>query len=239
MIYVTSDIHGNKERYQSLMSKINLKSDDTLYILGDVIDRHPDGIKILLEIMDSENIKMLLGNHEYMMRNALLVDYDETIVEDPNCIDLWYNNGGRVTHKAFKEQPLKVQRRILRFLNQLPVNIDLDVNGNRFKLVHATSLTKYSYYKRNSWYGDRYFDKIEYAVWQRWYRGDSKPRNYSMIFGHTPTCHYQKNNPMKIYRNGRIIGIDCGCGFPMKDYRGPRLACLRLDDMAEFYSEIF
>ena len=45
MIYVMSDIHGQKRRFDSVMKQINLQPDDTLYILGDVIDRNPDGIK--------------------------------------------------------------------------------------------------------------------------------------------------------------------------------------------------
>ena len=45
MIYVLSDIHGNTERYNSIMQQINLQESDTLYVLGDVIDRYPDGIK--------------------------------------------------------------------------------------------------------------------------------------------------------------------------------------------------
>ena len=39
MIYVMSDIHGQKRRFDSVMKQINLQPDDTLYILGDVIDR--------------------------------------------------------------------------------------------------------------------------------------------------------------------------------------------------------
>ena len=50
MIYVMSDIHGQKRRFDSVMKQINLQPDDTLYILGDVIDRNPDGIKILRQI---------------------------------------------------------------------------------------------------------------------------------------------------------------------------------------------
>ena len=47
MIYVMSDIHGQKRRFDSVMKQINLQPEDTLYVLGDVIDRNPDGIKIL------------------------------------------------------------------------------------------------------------------------------------------------------------------------------------------------
>ena len=77
MIYVMSDIHGNYRRFRSVLKQIKLKAADTLYILGDVIDRHPDGIKILRWVMARKNVKMLLGNHEYMMLRALGHPYDE------------------------------------------------------------------------------------------------------------------------------------------------------------------
>jgi serine/threonine protein phosphatase 1 len=48
MIYVMSDIHGQKRRFDSVMKQINLQPEDTLYVLGDVIDRNPDGIKIFV-----------------------------------------------------------------------------------------------------------------------------------------------------------------------------------------------
>ena len=38
MIYVMSDIHGQKRRFDSVMKQINLQPEDTLYVLGDVID---------------------------------------------------------------------------------------------------------------------------------------------------------------------------------------------------------
>lgn len=71
MIYVMSDIHGNAIRFNSIMEQIDLQPEDTLYILGDVIDRYPDGIRILRLLMSMPNVQMLLGNHEYMMLNAL------------------------------------------------------------------------------------------------------------------------------------------------------------------------
>ena len=51
MIFVMSDIHGNMRRFDSVMKQIELRPEDTLYILGDVIDRYPDGIRILRRIM--------------------------------------------------------------------------------------------------------------------------------------------------------------------------------------------
>ena len=87
MIYVMSDIHGQKRRFDSVMEQINLQPEDTLYILGDVIDRNPDGIRILRQIMAMPNAKMVLGNHEYMMLNALYYpapgDKRQTVHLDP------------------------------------------------------------------------------------------------------------------------------------------------------------
>ena len=106
MIYVLSDIHGNERRFASVMNQIGLQPEDTLYVLGDVIDRHPGGIRILRKLMAMPNAKMLLGNHEYMMLRALGYPYDsreeinETIRED--ALKLWYRNGGKVTHDYLK-----------------------------------------------------------------------------------------------------------------------------------------
>ena len=77
MTYVLSDIHGNERRFDSVLAQICLQPEDTLYVLGDVIDRHPGGIRILRRIMAMSNAKMLLGNHEYMMLRALGFPYDD------------------------------------------------------------------------------------------------------------------------------------------------------------------
>lgn len=51
MIYVMSDIHGNLRRFRSVMEQIQLQPEDTLYVLGDVMDRYPDGVTIMRELM--------------------------------------------------------------------------------------------------------------------------------------------------------------------------------------------
>ena len=100
MTYVVADLHGRADRFHEVLDKIAFSPADELYILGDVIDRNPDGIRLLEEIMAADNMHMLLGNHEYMMLQA---------VEDPlrklndwyTTQDLWYLNGGEVTEDAF------------------------------------------------------------------------------------------------------------------------------------------
>lgn len=137
-------------RFHSILRQINLQPEDTLYILGDVIDRHPHGIQILKEIMAMPNVKMLLGNHEYMMLRAIGEPYDgpnDIIESDPaDLIRLWYHNGGMVTHQSWKHTRLTIRAEILDYLKKLPLNIDIVVGGIPYKLVHAAALERYEDY---------------------------------------------------------------------------------------------
>ena len=71
MVYCTADIHGEFERFRRLLELICFSEEDTLYVLGDVIDRGPDGVKALEFIRERENIILLMGNHERMCVDAL------------------------------------------------------------------------------------------------------------------------------------------------------------------------
>lgn len=82
-VYVMSDVHGLKDRYDRMME--NIHEEDTLYILGDVIDRGPDGIVILQDVMQRSNVKMLMGNHEYMMLQYYQALKDEKWIYTIRC----------------------------------------------------------------------------------------------------------------------------------------------------------
>lgn len=58
MIFVCSDIHGNYEVYKKAVDKLSVN--DTLYILGDVIDRGPDGITIIQDMTLRDNVLIKL-----------------------------------------------------------------------------------------------------------------------------------------------------------------------------------
>lgn len=232
MIYVLSDIHGNQRRFTSIMEQIRLRPEDTLYVLGDVIDRHPGGLRILRRLMAMKNVKMLLGNHEYMMLRALGFPYDD-YADDGNAIAHWYRNGGKVTHDHLKRLRKTVRAEILAFLRALPLSYDIEVGGVSYKLVHGAPIETFD--------GDpKYKNPTHYAVWKRWETGDAPCGDYTMVFGHTPTRYYQDNVPMEVWADERRIGIDCGSGYPEEESeplsRYGRLACLRLDDGMIFYS---
>ena len=233
MIYVMGDIHGNLRRFDSVMDQIRLSPVDTLYVLGDVIDRHPDGLAILRRFMKMDNVRMILGNHEYMMLKAIGTPGVRSTLSLKN-LSLWYRNGGKVTHDALKRLRIETRKEIFAYLESLPLNIDLTVNDVRYKLVHGGPVEEYP-----EWHPD-YPDETFYAVWKRWSKYEQPSDDYTMIFGHTPTDHYQLGHILRIWYGERLIGLDCGSGFPEGpdpwDHHQGRLACLRLDDMQEFYS---
>ncbi len=238
MIYVMSDIHGNLRRFKSVMKKIDLQPEDTLYVLGDVVDRHPYGIEILQEIMAMPNAKMILGNHEHMMLNAM-VPQDTSLPwkRDGGLKDLklWYRNHGQVTEEHLKKLSQEDRQRLFDFLIGLPLSVDIVVGEKLYKLVHASPK---EFYHKDKW---GYLDQTQFAVWERIEDYTQIPDEYTLVFGHTPTLYYCAEDRLRIWHDKNKIGIDCGSGleeialtvFP---HQG-NLACLRLDDMQEFYSD--
>ena len=227
MIYVISDIHGNQRRFDSILRQICLQPEDTLYVLGDVIDRHPDGVRLLRHILSMPNARMLLGNHEYMMLRALGCPYDDH-VDTGTALEHWYRNGGKVTHDHWKHIRKSTRRQIVEYLLELPLQFDLEVAGVRYRLVHGAPVDAFDH-------DPKYKNPTHFAVWKRWTREDVLPEGPTMIFGHTPTQHYTGQLPMEIWYGDHCIAVDCGSGYPEES--GGRLSCLCLDDGRVFYSE--
>lgn len=224
MHYVLSDIHGNKEAFDTLLSLIQMQPDDHLYILGDVIDRGPDGIRLLQQIRAMQNCTLLLGNHEYMMVDCLRHpdDAEKTL--------RWMDNSCEDTFMHLSEFSQEELEDLLSYVESLPVQAEITVGGKAFLLVHAAPAELYDA-------GDSIYDNCtEFMVWHRLQNTDTLPEGKTVVFGHTPTWYF-RSTPLPsafIFHGRRMIGIDCGCGFP---HLGGQLGCIRLEDMTEYYSE--
>lgn len=68
MLYLISDIHGELHDFKKLLKKIKFdKEKDNMIIMGDILDRGPDGVALLEYIKPyilDNSMKLLLGNHE-------------------------------------------------------------------------------------------------------------------------------------------------------------------------------
>lgn len=241
MIYVISDIHGNKKAFDSILNQINLQPNDDLYILGDIIDRQEYGIELIQQIMKMDNVHMILGNHEYMMMDALGFPYevdDYTNINPTISKNNWFKNGGNVTYNAWIKLNNDEQEAIKKYLRDLPLNYDVEVNGRKFKLVHAVPTCLYDILIKH--HPDKIVEsKVQFAVWEReLIELMNEFDDFTTVFGHTPTVYFTNSLPMQIYCNRNIIGIDCGAAYTnTEENHDYRLACLRLNDMKKFYSE--
>ena len=212
--YVISDVHGEVDRFQAMLEQIEFSQEDILYILGDVIDRGPGGVEMLKTIMDTPNMHMILGNHEHMClkyysAHATMVD-----------IQRWNKNGNLPTVEAMERLRPNQRDELLEFLQSLPAFIDVTVNDRRFYLVHG-------FPARTD------FDRI----WSRPKADTLSPyKDRTVIVGHTPVPYLKETLDLeeqcRIFHGPGFIDIDCGCGHKLE---GKHLACLRLEDMKEFY----
>lgn len=230
LIYVLADVHGRADRFHEVLNSIGFSKGDKLYILGDVIDRNPDGIQILEEIISSENMQMLLGNHEYMMLNAI-ENPDFQINQWFTNLDLWYLNGGAITERAYRALTDEKKKELLDYMRELPLNIGVLCGDKRYLLVHGSPASKY-----NPEY-TQYVDEKEFAVWNRFDpQVDEYDKDITLICGHTPTIHLSPVIPMEVYRERNILFIDCGCAYGTE--KGGRLACLCLETGKVIYSTV-
>ena len=71
--YVMSDIHGQYKSFVKMLNLIRFGEDDKLYVIGDVIDRGPDGIKIIQHLMKMKNAVITTNIALNLVRRAILL----------------------------------------------------------------------------------------------------------------------------------------------------------------------
>ena len=80
MHYVISDLHGEYEKYKEMLSLINFKDEDVLYVLGDVVDRGKHPLKIIQDMMQKTNVIPLIGNHDIkLIQDQQAFNYFESV----------------------------------------------------------------------------------------------------------------------------------------------------------------
>jgi serine/threonine protein phosphatase 1 len=238
--YAISDLHGQYEIFEKLLERIEFSDSDFMYVLGDAIDRGPDGIKILQTIMRSPNMDLLIGNHEFMMLNSVAPNgsTDEFPGKDAS---LWlYYNGGDQTFDGYEMLSEDERKELLSWLNSRLLTMLVDVGGKTFCLTHSSFEEDHIGKK----FEDCSYEDVWNIVWNTPYRADLfipvdkyAVTGYEFLIGHVPvqrvvgpekelTAHHEQN----------ITLIDGGCSFrPSKILAEDKygVICIKLDDMSE------
>ena len=185
MIYVIADIHGCYDVYISLLKKIKFSDEDELFVLGDVVDRGPEPIKVLQDMMMRPNVYPILGNHDYMALKVLkklcvedILDYlqEFTLYEDV-CVG---NKRFILAHAdlhGYEEKCMEGCGSI--------GEVDLD----------EFDFSDFIFYRAD--YEKRYF----------------KDKNTFLVTGHTPTFSVREDGEALILEKNGHIAIDCGCVY--------------------------
>ena len=106
-MFVVGDVHGHRDMLAELLQGAGLVdagdrwrgADARLWLLGDLVDRGPDGIGAIelvrgLERESGGAVRCLLGNHEVLLLAVARFAAEETGIPGQSFHDLWKLNGG-------------------------------------------------------------------------------------------------------------------------------------------------
>lgn len=225
MIYAISDLHGCYKEFLEMLEQIHFCEEDTLYVLGDIVDRGMEGIKLLLDLAERKNVICLRGNHDQTalqmlkyLKVSMTAQQKERIKE---VYELWFSDGGYPTFKAFIALEEEKKKKVLSFLNSFPIFEEITVGNRNFFLSHTgpefEKIQKFDLCQVNDFLiGEIEYEKIYFD-------------NKYFVSGHTPTNLIDETYQGRIYTKNKHIAIDCGVFF------GDTLGCICLDTMEEFY----
>ena len=204
--YAISDIHGCSKTFETLLRKISFSKNDTLYLLGDYIDKGPDSKGVIDYIWHLQKkgfqVHCLMGNHEDMLLENLREGY---------------HDGESETLASFEvEHSLDIPKPYLDWIKNLPYYFELD----KYIMVHAgLNFTIENPLEDN------------YAMlWARhWYNEVNKDwlSGRIIVHGHTPIKDYAIKESIQFLEDLPIIDIDAGCAIRGSGYG--HLCALNLD----------
>ena len=188
-----SDIHGCAATFRKLVTEVvALTKSDTLFLLGDYINKGPDAKGVLdfiwhLQSMDFK-VFLLRGNHEQYLIDAL--DFNEKT-------DAFLFAGGNKTLESFGVSSVfEIPNMYLDFIKGLPYYIELE----KYILVHAGL---------NFELENPFSDKHAMLFTREMQVDMSKTGNRRIIHGHVPTPIFEIEKALKIYENHLSIDGEC------------------------------
>ena len=216
MQYIITDIHGCYTEFLELLDKIGFSDDDELFVLGDAMDRGPEPIKVIQDLMHRPNVTYILGNHDDMMLQSLrklAVDISEASLIDLSDDDFisyyhWLREGGAVTDEQFRQLSHEERRDVLDFLECAAAYEMIEDDGKLYILVHA-GIHNFDPEKEMDEYNpsDFLWERMDYE--KQYFLSD----RIFLVTGHTPTMMIREDQKPLAYQENGHIALDCGCVF--------------------------
>lgn len=227
MIYAVSNLHGNYEKFKELLKLISFKESDIMYVLGDIVDYGEESMELIGDLSVRYNIYPIVGEHDYTAVKMLsgfekMLKSGET--PDKKFITKmteWTQDGGQPTLDAFRTLDAEMREGIIDYLSDMTLYEEVTAGGRDYLLVHAGIAGFKKGIDLDALKPEAFF--TEPLDLRKQYFPDK-----TVVVGHNPTVEDNGGNG-KIFFGNNSINIDCG------EARGGTVACLRLDDLKEFY----
>jgi len=199
-ILAVGDIHGCAKTFRKLLLEgLKIRKSDTLYCIGDYIDRGPDSkgvIDFILELRSKGfKIRTLRGNHEQLMLDSIKGEDDE---------EQWLFNGGEETLESFG---------VTSFREMKPEYQDF-FKKTKFYMVNGP----YIFVHAGLNFGpEDIFEDRDAMLWVRRFPVDKqKLGDRIIIHGHTPASIDDILYPER----KDVINIDAGCVYKERPGQG-------------------
>lgn len=214
--FAIPDIHGCAHTFAALLHDVlKIKPADTLYLLGDYIDRGPRSKEVIDQIFELQNkgfsIYPIRGNHDDMLLRACgNLDY----------FRIWTLNGGNAALESFAvDEPCAIPLSYRRFFDALPYYLELE----EYILVHAGL----------NFQTDDPFSDREAMLWTRSRQVDyERIGTKKIITGHTPVSR----ETIKHSLASKLILLDNGCVYASSEQFGT-LTALDLDNLSLYFQK--
>ena len=247
MLYLISDIHGKLHDFKKLLKKIKFdKEKDNMIIMGDILDRGPDGVALLEYIKPyilDNSMKLLLGNHELfaiMYLNGVLGEkYTDKVLDER----IWAVFGGGDTIESIKKLTAIEKKKLLSFLEHLSIYSEISSRYLGNVIVTHTGIDCNNYVM-NADGTINVKSSIKKALKNNTYnymvgmdlhqvpKKDKEKFNQYLIVGHVPCFRLNKDMSNKFYRTDYYMDIDVGVGHMEQ---GGTLGCYCVTTDDEIY----
>lgn len=228
-LLVVSDIHGHFDRLIRLLKHMNYGGDDILVIVGDLVDKGPESLRVVryvMELCSRHQVYVSMGNVDFARVQLL----DDETKEAPERFagflhwvsDFWGESfygdmlaelglsADRVTAenaKEYRERLREEFREELAFLRSRPTIL----TAGEYLFVHGGVPTDDLSVLEGS-------DAVPYLKNDKFLTQGVSFQRYTVVTGHWPVCLYredEENNSPIFEKERRIICIDGGCGVKM------------------------
>jgi len=217
--FAISDIHGCPLTFKALLDKIQLTTQDELYLLGDFIDRGPDSKGVIDQVWqlqkDGYTVHCTRGNHEQLLLGT---------ITDHNSRRIWMKHGGIQTLESFGAMlPEDIPSEYMQFFRDLPYYLELP---DEYILVHA-----------GLDFSDE--DPLQDPRPMLWIRPWDMQFDLNwlngrvIVHGHTPISEEEIRSQLLLLPNHPAINIDAGCVYS----RLQKLCALDLDSRELYFQD--